>query len=120
MSTLSGNYSTTEANTGYTWVDGKTIYKKTINWGAMPNNSRVDRTGLFPNNANIVWIESIAVQRPAGGNAIGVHNMPYTSSDNKIDTVFVSDKSIGKVSMYTNADRSGWDAYITLYYTKTS
>lgn len=120
FTTLGGNYSETEANTGFTWVDGKIIYKKTIKWGAMPNNSRVDKTGLFPNNANVIKIEGIATQRPSGGNALGVHNIPYTSSDNKIDTVFVSDNSIGKISIFTNTDRSGWDAYVTLYYTKTS
>lgn len=29
FTTLSGNYSTTEVDTGFTWVDGKHIYKKT-------------------------------------------------------------------------------------------
>lgn len=32
-----GNYTTTEVNTGFTWVDGKTIYKKTVSVGPLPN-----------------------------------------------------------------------------------
>lgn len=34
-----GNYSLNEVDTGFTWVDGKAIYKKTINFGALPNNT---------------------------------------------------------------------------------
>lgn len=115
-----GNYSTTEQDTGFTWIDGKAIYKKTIEWGAMPNNARVDRANLFPNNANVIRIDSVIVQGPGTGPTMGVHNMPYTSPSGGVDTVFVSDKLTGQVSVYTDADRSNWDAYITLYYTKTS
>ena len=117
FTTLSGNYSTSEQDTGYTWLNGKTIYKKTIDWGSMPNNDRVDRTGQFPNNASIVWIEAIVIRKP-GGEVIGVHNMPYISSDGRIDTIFVSDTSVGQISLFTNSDRRDWNAYITLYYTK--
>jgi hypothetical protein len=34
-----GNYSTSEVNTGFTWIDGKPIYKKTVSFGALPNNT---------------------------------------------------------------------------------
>ena len=34
-----GDYSTAEVDTGRKWIDGKTIYKKTINFGALPNNT---------------------------------------------------------------------------------
>ena len=37
FTTLSGNYSTTEKDTGYTWIDGSKIYKKTINLNGLPN-----------------------------------------------------------------------------------
>lgn len=33
-----GNYSTSEVNTGFTWIDGKTIYKKTVT-GTLPNST---------------------------------------------------------------------------------
>ena len=32
-----GNYSTSEVATEFKWIDGKTIYKKTINFGTLPN-----------------------------------------------------------------------------------
>lgn len=31
------NYSTTEQNTGCKWIDGKTIYRKVVNLGSLPN-----------------------------------------------------------------------------------
>ena len=34
-----GNCSTSEVNTGFTWVDGSPIYKKTVNFGVLPNNT---------------------------------------------------------------------------------
>ena len=40
FSTLAfGNYSLTESNTGFTWVDGKPIYKKTVDIGAFSGMS---------------------------------------------------------------------------------
>lgn len=93
------------------WVDGRTIYRKTIEWGAMPNAARVDRTGLFPNNATVINIEAIAMTSTAA------HNMPYTSGDT-VDTVFVSNTVNGRLSIITSTDRSTWNAYITLYYCK--
>lgn len=118
---MGGNYSTTEMDTGFTWLDGKPIYKKTIDWGPMPNNARVNKTGQYPNGANVIWIEGIAIQRvSSGGGAVGVHNIPYVSATGNYDTVFCSDKSVGQVSVATDSDRSTWNAYITLYYTKAS
>lgn len=33
------NYSTSEVNTGMKWIDGKTIYRKVVDFGALPNAS---------------------------------------------------------------------------------
>jgi len=122
LTTLPIDYSTTEQDTFRKWIDGKEIYKKTVDWGTMPNNSRVDRTGLFPSGANVIWLEAMAVQATApSGGTYGVHNLPYVSANGaSFDTVFVSDKSAGQISLATNTDRSAWRAYITLYYTKSS
>lgn len=32
-------YSTNEVNTGKKWIDGKTIYRKVVNFGSFPNNT---------------------------------------------------------------------------------
>lgn len=34
---ISEDYSTSETDTGKQWIDGKTIYRKVVNFGAMPN-----------------------------------------------------------------------------------
>lgn len=109
------DYSTSEVNTGYKWVDGRAIYQKTIDWGYMPNNSRVNRASQFPNNSLVIKIESV-VYNPSG---LAMHGMPYvTSAWNLFDTVFVSDGAVGQISVATNTDRSAWKAYITIWYVK--
>lgn len=108
---LNGDYTTTEEDTGRRWIDGRTIYRKTIEWGAMPNATMVNKTGQFPNNATIINIEAIAMSSTAA------HNMPYIY-DAIVDTVFVGNTATGQLCVSTITDRSTWNAYITLYYCK--
>lgn len=86
-----GDYSTSEVNTGFKWIDGKTIYKKTIYFGALPNSTSkgvahgitgisyvIDAKGFADNGsmgvpvfipqvspANIVWNISVEVTATA-------------------------------------------------------
>lgn len=109
--TINNSYSTSEVDTHMKWIDGRTIYKKTIEWGAMPNATRVNKTGQFPNNATIINIEAIAMT------ATAAHNMQYVY-DALVDSVFVGNTANGQLSISTTTDRSTWNAYITLYYCK--
>ena len=93
------------------WIDGRTIYKKTIEWGAMPNAARVNKNSQFPNDATIINIEAVAMSSTAA------HNMPYVY-DAIVDTVFVGNTTNGQLCIVTTNDRSTWNAYITLYYCK--
>lgn len=54
LSTLSGNYSTEEINTGYTWINGKDIYKKTYT-GTVGARDKAISFGFTP--AQIIKIE---------------------------------------------------------------
>ena len=54
------NYSTSEVATGATWIDGRTIYKKTINFGSMPNNATKSVPHGISNLGMMVKIEGIA------------------------------------------------------------
>ena len=111
------DYSTSEQDTGVKWVDNRTIYKKTIDWGWMPNNARVDKDHQIPNNCLTVNIEAMAY-RPDG---YAMHTMPYMAvGGTTYDTVFMADGTTGKLSIATNSDRSGWKAYVTVYYCKPS
>lgn len=111
------DYSTSEVSTGYRWIDGSLIYKKTISWGAMPNNTRENRDSQYPNDATIIKIDAIALSTSNGA----AHSMPYVSADGgTFDTAFAADASTGRLSVATNTDRRTWNAYITIYYVKSS
>ena len=106
-----GNYSTSEVDTGFTWVDGKTIYKKTVNFGALPNNT-VKK--VLHNIANLDWVvKTDGYCKDSVGNRLFLP-APSTSPI----TLNVTDT---EVFVTTSSDRSSYtEAYFTIYYTKSS
>jgi len=109
------DYSTSEVDTKVKWVDGKTIYRKTINFGALPNATvksvshgisnlnyvvKIEGTAEAPNST---WITLPVVYR----NADAAYNVEVSASSTD-------------VVCNTSQDRSMFTAYITLYYTKTA
>lgn len=111
---LNFDYSLAEINTGTKWIDGKTIYKKTIDFGALPNTSSKSVAHNISNLGYVIKIEGYAWDEtssyrplpsaaPTAANSIEVYNN---------DTNIV---------VYTGINRSNLTTcYITLYYTKTS
>lgn len=106
------DYSTAEINTGAKWVDGSEIYKKTINFGALPNASYKSVAHGITNLSYVIEISGMTYDgnrfRPlivpnAGGGAWTVPEVDLTS-----------------VYIYAGTDQSSQTAYITLYYTKSS
>lgn len=105
------DYSTTEKIVG-TWIDGKPLYQKTIDCGALPNTAiktvahsisgwskTVNVYGYSTNGSNC-----IPVQYNSAGNAdISV----YT------DATYIGIKTMSDVSSYS-------ETYITIQYTKTT
>lgn len=107
------SYSTSEQDTGVTWIDGKKIYKKTINFGSLPNNtSKSVNTGIS-NMDTFITYEGVST------NGITVFVLPSLRP-------FGTTLEIGiwfsktEVTIETGSDRTGFSAYITIYYTKTS
>ncbi len=117
LTTLPLDYSTTEQDTLRKWINGKKIYKKTLDWGYMPNNDRTIKTNQYPIGGQVVGIEAVAILTD-GLTPGPMHQMPYVSADGKYDTVWATAPESGTITVATTADRSGWKAYITLYYTK--
>lgn len=107
------NYSTSEVATGATWIDGKTIYKKTINFGSMPNNATKSVPHGISNLGMMVKIEGIAWYSTGVGFWI-----PFGSPVEVSNSVAVN-TDMTLVTMRTGTDRSSANAYITLYYVKT-
>lgn len=116
FSTLAfGNYSTTEQDTGFTWIDGKTIYKKTINFGALPNSTAKNVAHGISNLGMFVKVDALAVH-PNSTTLL----LPYaTPVDYAAYNVACSVNST-EITITTNANRVDFTGYVTLYYTKSS
>ena len=109
------DYSTTEKVVG-TWIDNKPIYRKVINFGALPNATTksvnhgianlgvVINIGGFISNTTDVDFYSIPLQ--------------YKGNDSNFNVeCFVTTT---QVRMAANTDRSHYNAYVILDYTKST
>lgn len=105
-STTPQSYSTTEVDTGATWIDGKHIYKKTVNFGNLPNNTGKSVAHGITGISRVVKIEAIMCQ---GANSWFI---PYTS----VTSIGVEGSN---VVIYTNTNLTGFSAFVTTYYTKS-
>lgn len=110
-----GNYSTTEVSTGFTWIDGKTIYKKTFHVSAGPGAGQtIHITGLtsIDNVVNYEGFLSTSVLTIYVGTA-------RANSNSALGCWF--ERDYGRFAVESGgSDRSGFDGYVTLYYTKSS
>lgn len=109
-----GNYSISEHDTGFTWVDGRKIYKKTINIGTLPNNETISVPHGISNLARIIKIEGNAL-RPSDG---GMFPLPYVSGTEGL-SIYVS-AGYTELFIGTGSDRTNMNGYITVYYVKSS
>lgn len=111
---LNLDYSTTETNTGTKWVDGRTIYKKTINVGTLPNNT------IKYVNHNISNLDAVIELKGFGSNTSGTTlPLPFITN-NAGNQVYVFTSST-QIIIGTESNREDFThSYITLYYTKTS
>ena len=110
FTTLAGNYSTSEQDTGYTWVDGKKIYKKTIEFGYLPNNTGKN----VPHGiANLGLVIDIDAYSSDGTNQL---QLPMVSTSTPV-TLNITPSNI---LIVTTSDRSPLHAWVTVYYTKSS
>lgn len=105
-------YSTDEMPVG-TWIDGKTIYRKTVNFGTLPNATTEDVPHGISDLDNVIKLEGIASN--GSGTVVPLpHAHPTAAS--AIMLSLVSDN----IRIRTGSDRSNHSAYVTIYYTKTA
>lgn len=113
FSTMPGNYSLTEVDTGYTWVDGKHIYKKTVDCGALPNATTKNVIHNISGLYRVIKIEGYAYN----GSVIEPLPMCTTVSSYNVEV----NVGTNYVVLVTDANRSNYtESYVTLYYTKSS
>ena len=103
-------YSTEEQVIG-TWVDGSTVYEKTVNFGSLPNNT-TKQVAHGIANVNKIWIfdgfvTSGTTQYQLDHAAYGIYCWTINVDSTNIE-------------IETESDRSALSAYVTLRYTKTT
>ena len=111
-----GSYSTSEVDTGDTWIDGSHIYKKTVNTGALPNAAVATTPHNITNLSKVIEMKGYAY-RSTDGKFIPLPFPSLSTADTSVDMSVVS----GNIRLYTAADLSAFaESYVTLYYTKSS
>lgn len=107
------NYSTSEVDTKVKWIDGKPIYKKTVNCGAGPNNTSKSVAHGISNLKRVIRFEGYGYD----GSACIPLQFASTSAPASVQ-VFANSSVI---NLTAGVDRSNLtETYITLWYTKTT
>lgn len=109
-----GDYSTDEQNTGFTWIDGKTIHKKTLTIQSFPNNAEASLGNLLPAGVKIIKFEGVAT---AGTGVLGIG---YVRPGSAGIVSVRADQSTGQVLVSSGFDARNYSGYVTFYYTKSS
>ena len=117
FTTFGDNYSLEEHSTGYTWIDGKTIYKKTVSLGALPNNNAKSIAHNISNFSTMLNLYGYAF-RSSDQTFFVLPNTsnPSISSSTAINLTV----NATTIVVTTGTDRSNMVGYVTLYYTKTT
>ena len=105
------DYSTGEIKTGGTWIDGKPIYRKVVNFGVLPNTNTKSVNHNISNIKNVIKIDGIFSKQNffAPMPASDTLNIAYQVK------LYMNNES---VVISTANDRSDCSAYIILEYTK--
>lgn len=107
------NYSTTEHEIG-TWIDGSTLYEKTIDCGALPNATSKNVLHGISNLKRIVEYKGYSYS------ITNANSLPVPFATN---TIFARVNSNGTdyITISTGSDLSAYnETYVTIRYTKTA
>lgn len=109
-------YSTEETRTGKTWIDGKPIYRKVIDFGALPNaTTKVVAHGIADVDT---WVQQIAIANTATKSGIRLPFADTTLATQSI-SAYATATSVGVNT--GNVNRSDYTkCYFILEYTKST
>ena len=108
-----GLYSLAEIDTGTTWIDGRKIYRKVVNTGALPNNT----SKLVPHGVS-TFLQLVQITCVAE-NAAGLQAPLSMPSGSAYADVGV-DRTSKSVRIWTNEDFSSYSKSVTtVLYTKS-
>ena len=106
-------YSTNETVIG-TWIDGKPIYRKVIDFGALPKTSTKSMPHGISNIDKFIRVYGTANRVDTGDGRV----MPYAVSSDAGSIELYQNKTT--ITVTTTNDRSPYKAYVILEYTKTT
>lgn len=91
-------------------IDGKRVWVKRIDFGALPNATS---KAVTHNLENVTFIDIRGIASNANGTTLPIPHFVHTSNQG-------IEISVNKthVTINTSTDRSGYTAYVTLYFTK--
>ena len=107
-------YSTTEKAVGE-WIDGKTIYRKTIDVGALPNNASKNTPHGISNLDTVIDCRGFA--KATWGTQYPIPTV-YASGDTSYNTQVSVDAT--NVTLSCAGNNSSKSGYVTIWYTKSS
>lgn len=100
------DYSTTEQLTGQKWIDGRDIYVKTFNVGALPNNTTVTIQNDIENFGAVINVITT-----------GISNDGYSFSGAPL---VMNNCNASTFTFRTTFNAIGYNGYVTVYYVKTA
>lgn len=115
---LDFQYTTAEQWTGRYWIDGKMIYTKTINIGALPNNS-ITGIKLVPHGISNYNTTMPGFPKGIAKNGTSELPLPYIHPWSIGDSITV-EREGANIKVSTNSNKSSYTGWITIEYTKTS
>jgi hypothetical protein len=109
------SYSTEEVNTGKKWIDGKPIYRKIVDIGALPNATTKTVAHNISNYDVFTTIKGIAFNNAKTAQI----ELPYITANN-INTAISIEINATDVQIISGINRSSLSGYAILEYTKTT
>ena len=115
FTTLPGNYSETEIDTGYTWTGGQKIYKKTVIIGSFSGTGTLSKPHNITNFAFPIAVSGFALDSGAGE----YKTLPYVRPDQVASGMSLSISS-ADIRIGRDASYNITNSWVTIWYTKTS
>ena len=112
-----GNYSTSEVNTGFKWIDGKAIYKKSFSGTitAAANVRNIATIGSYPSVDTLVRAEGMFY---GGGEYIAFGSAHVRADGTANRTMAI--RADNQLITYSDTARTNAPYSFTIYYTKTT
>lgn len=110
------SYSTNEVKSGGKWIDGKPIYRKVVDFGALPNAS--SKTVTFDAVNDDTWVSIMCIAKDNDNTVISIPFIDFNNVNASI-SYYIKNNSI-TVNTGTINRSSITKCYFILEYTKTT